>query len=514
MFTLTSMLNRTARLHGARPAIIDAVNSFNWAQFTDRISRAASVLVSMGIHRGDRYGIIAPNSSQYAELICAGYWMGAVPVPVNHRFAPPEIAYVLEDAACSLVIIDEIYCSMFDEAVLQSWAANLLVMSATGSGVAQASYDRLVESASSLEVHDAAPGDEALLLYTGGTTGRAKGVPLSHLNIMANAMQLGFELGPRDDDIYLHVAPMFHSADLLATPYFIAGAGHVYLPGFSPSAVLEAIQAYGVTVVLMTPTMLVMTMQVPEFKDYDLSSLKQIIYGSSPISVERIKEMLGRFPGVDATQAYGLTETSPILTILPMRDHQLALNTNADLLLKSVGRSLPGVDIRIVDDAGTEQTTGEAGEIAVRGPNVAKAYLNRPGATAEAFKSGWFRTGDIGRLDAEGYLYLLDRKKDMIITGGEMVFSSEVEAVLHQNPKVHECAVIGVPDDTYGEALLGVVVPAHGETLSAEELIAHCRGKIGGYKIPRRYVFPDELPKSAIDKVLKTELRRVHGGKS
>jgi acyl-CoA synthetase (AMP-forming)/AMP-acid ligase II len=197
-----------------------------------------------------------------------------------------------------------------------------------------------------------------------------------------------------------------------------------------------------------------------------------------------------------------------------MRDHQLALRTNDDSLLKSVGRSLPCIDIRIVDNAGTEQGTGEAGEIAVRGPNVAKAYLNRPDATAEAFKSGWFHTGDIGRLDAEGHLYLLDRKKDMIITGGEMVFSSEIEAVLHQNPKVHECAVIGVPDDTYGEALLGVVVPAHGETLSAEELIAHCRGKIGGYKIPRRYVFPDELPKSAIDKVLKTQLRRVYGGKS
>ena len=260
--------------------------------------------------------------------------------------------------------------------------------------------------------------------------------------------------------------------------------------------------------------MLAMTMQADDFESYDLSSLRQIIYGSSPISIERIKEMLERFPGIDAIQAYGLTETSPILTMLPMSDHRQALKTNDDLLLKSVGRSLPGVDIRIVDEAGIELGNGEAGEIVVRGPNVARAYLNRSDATADAFRSGWFHTGDIGRLTAGGYLYLLDRKKDMIITGGEMVFSSEVEAVLHQNPKVHECAVIGVPDDTYGEALFGVVVPAPGEALSEEELIAHCRGKIGGYKIPRHYVFVDELPKSAIDKVLKTELRRVYGVKS
>lgn len=514
MFTLTSMLSRTARLHAARPAIIDGESLLDWRQFVDRISRAATVLQSKGVDCGDRYGIIAPNSPQYAELICAGYWMGAVPVPVNHRFAPPEIAFVLEDAACSLVIVDRAYFELFGETSLQPWTEDLLAISGTGHDAEHASYETLVDGASAMEPRDAVPDDEALLLYTGGTTGRAKGVPLSHLNIMANAMQLGFELGPRNTDVYLHVAPMFHSADLLATPYFISGAAHVYLSRFSASAVLEAIQDYGVTVVLMTPTMLVMTMQAADFENYDLSSLRQIIYGSSPMSVERIKEMLGRFPGIEAIQAYGLTETSPILTMLPMRDHLEALKTHDDLLLKSVGRSLPGVDIKIVDETGDELGIGKAGEIVVRGPNVARAYLNRFDATADAFKSGWFHTGDIGRLAPDGYLYLLDRKKDMIITGGEMVFSSEVEAVLHQNQKVHECAVIGVPDATYGEALLGVVVPTSGEALSEEELIAHCRGKIGGYKIPRRYVFLDELPKSAIDKVLKTELRRVYGGKS
>lgn len=514
MFTLTSMLDRTARLHGERPAVLDVDGACNWAQLTGRISRAASVLQSMGIKRGERYGIISPNNARYAELIYAGYWIGAVPVPINHRFAPPEIAYVLDDAECALVIVDKLFLKLFDDPVLKPWADTLLMLSAAEHETAHANYATLAASASPADMHDASPEDDAILLYTGGTTGRAKGVPLSHLNIVANALQLGFEMGPRSDDVYLHAAPMFHSADLLATSYVICGAAHVYLPKFSPASVLQTIQSCGVTVVLMTPTMLIVTMQDPDIENYDISSLRQIIYGSSPMAVEWIKKMLVLFEGVEAIQAYGLTETSPILTLLPMSDHERALLTGEDALLQSVGRQLAGVDLRIIDDEGNDLDSGEAGEIIVRGPNVAAGYLKRPDATEEAFKSGWFFTGDIGRVDEHGYLYLLDRKKDMIITGGEMVFSSEVEAVLHQNPKVHECAVVGVPDDTYGEALLGVVVPVPGQSLSEEELIAYCRGKIGGYKIPRRYVFPDQLPKSAIDKVLKTELRRIYGGKS
>jgi long-chain acyl-CoA synthetase len=362
-------------------------------------------------------------------------------------------------------------------------------------------------------MREAIPEDDAIMLYTGGTTGRAKGVPLSHLNIVSNALQLGIELGPRAEDVYLHVAPMFHSADLLATPWVMAGASHVYLPKFSGESVLQAIQDYGVTVTLMTPTMLVRTMQEPQFERFDISSLRQIIYGSSPMAVEWIKRMLGRFKGAEAIQAYGLTETSPILTLLPMSDHLRAVETGNDKLLGSVGRQLSAVDLRIVDDKGQNLACGEAGEIVVRGPNVTKGYIKRPAATQESFKNGWFYTGDIGRLDEDGYLFLLDRKKDMIITGGEIVFSAEVEAVLYQYTKVDECAVIGVPDETYGEALLAVIVPAPGQALEAEELIAHCRGKIGGYKIPRRYVFVDQLPKSAVDKVLKTKLRQTYEGK-
>jgi long-chain acyl-CoA synthetase len=255
-------------------------------------------------------------------------------------------------------------------------------------------------------------------------------------------------------------------------------------------------------------------MQEPAFDAYDLSSLRQLIYGSSPMAAEWIHKMLGKLKGVEVAQGYGLTETSPILTLLHMAEHEKAIRTGEHELLRSAGRQIPGVDMRIVDAEDKDVPIGEPGELIVRGPNVTKGYLKRPEATQEAFRNGWFYTGDIGRMDERGYLFLLDRKKDMIITGGENVYSSEVEAVLYQNPKVHECAVIGVPDETYGEALLGAVVPAPGETLTEEELIDNCRGKIGGYKIPRRYVFLEQLPKSAMDKILKTELRRIYGGKA
>ncbi len=512
MLTLTSALARTARLYGDRSAILDARCRLTWSEFAERVARAGAILISLGIAKGDRYGLICRNSFRQAELIHAGYWIGAIPVPVNYRLAPPEVAYVLGNADCRLVIVEDVFAELMHSEELLPWSDNVLLLADTEIDSDWPQYERLIEDARPAEMHDSAEVEDALLLYTGGTTGRAKGVRLSHLNIIANALQLGFELQPRSDDVYLHAAPMFHSADLLATPYAMAGAAQVYLPQFSGHAVLEAIQRYRVTVSMMTPTMLIMAMQEADIGRYDLSSLRQLVYGSSPMAVEWIRKMLGRFADAEIIQGYGLTETSPILTLLPAAEHRQAIAAGEHELLKSAGRPVPGVDLRVVDETGREVPAGDAGEIIVRGPNVTTGYLKRPEATEDAFHDGWFRTGDIGRTDERGYVYLLDRKKDLIITGGEMVFSSEVEAVLYQNPGVHECAVIGVPDETYGEALLAAVVPAPGHELTDEELIVHCRGKIGGYKIPRRFVFLDALPKSAMDKILKTELRKTYGG--
>ena len=511
MLTLTSMLSRAARFHGDRTAIVDREGRFTWNDFVDRVARAAGVLESLGVKRGDRFGIICRNSFRNAELMNAGYWLGAVPVPVNYRLAPPEIAYILNNAECGLVGVEDFFVGLFDAPELTARRDKVLLVAPAATTARWPQYEPLIEHIEPIPLRDAAEDDDALLIYTGGTTGRAKGVRLSHRNIFLNAIQIGFVASARPDDVFLHVAPMFHSAELLANPSILAGAAQVYLPKFSASALLEAIETYGVTSTLLTPTMLIMTLEEPAFDRYDLSSLRQVIYGSSPMAVEWIEKALRRFEGVEFIQAYGLSETSPIVTLLSMAEHQAAIETGALDILKSVGRPVPGVEVAIVDPSDKEAPTGEPGEIVVRGPNVAKGYLKRPEETAEAFRGEWFHTGDVGHIDDQGLLYLLDRKKDMIITGGENVYSLEVEAILYQHPKVHECAVIGIPDERYGEALLAAVVPRPGEELTDKELIEHCRGRIGGYKIPREYVFLDELPKSAMNKVLKHELRRVYG---
>jgi acyl-CoA synthetase (AMP-forming)/AMP-acid ligase II len=304
---------------------------------------------------------------------------------------------------------------------------------------------------------------------------------------------------------------MFHSTDLKATALTMVGAGHAYLPAFSPANVIDAISRYHVTIASLVPAMLRRIVDAPEIHQHDTRTLRLISYGTSAMPAELIRRTMQAFPGVDMHQCYGLTETSPILAVLDETDHNRGFAGREDLL-RAAGRPLPGVDIRIVGDDGQMVAAGDTGEIVVRGPQVAKGYHNRPRETAEAFRDGWFWTGDIGRIDTEGYLYVLDRKKEMIVTGGENVYTLEVEAALSQHPGICDVAVIGVPDERFGEALFAAIVLLPGWQLSADEIIAHCRERIGGYKIPRRFAFLDALPKSAVGKVLKQELRRTYGG--
>ncbi|WP_455211762.1 class I adenylate-forming enzyme family protein [Kaarinaea lacus] len=515
MLTLSSVLTRTVRMCGECTAITDAQTRLSWNEFGQRVSKAATVLQSLGVRPSQRFGIISHNSYRNAELMQAGYWMGAVPVPVNFRLAPPEIAFVLDNAECQLLVIEDEFLPWLQSPELSRWSEKALLVTPpplpNSSSLPQ--YESLLNTATAAPAFESQEDDDAVIIYTGGTTGRPKGVRLSHRNIVTNALQLGWAVKPRTDDVYLHVAPMFHSAEFLANPFFLSGAAQAYLPKFSASNTLQAIQDLSVTCTLLTPTMIIMLLQEPSFDRYDLSSLRQIIYGSAPMAAQWICKAMQRFSGVEFIQSYGLTETAPILTTLGMDQHQQAVESGDLQLLHSVGQPLPGVDLKIVDSNDNRLPYGKAGEVVVRAPNVAKGYLNRPDATTEAFRDGWFFTGDIGRLDEHGYLYLLDRKKDLIITGSELVFSLEVESVLYQHPKVHECAVVGVPDETYGEALLAAIVPNPGETVTEKELIEFCRDKIGGYKIPRRYVFLEHLPKSAMNKVLKVELRRKYGSR-
>ncbi len=500
--SLASALEQTVRRHGNRPAIIDSERNFSWFEFGDRVARAAAVLSGFGLRAGDRFGILAQNSFRQAELFYAGYWMGVVPVPVNTRLASPEIRRIFDDAICKMVVVDETFASKLDDEELALWRERSFSI--------ERDYESMLNAATPLARHDSGEADDAILLYTSGTTGRSKGVRLTHGNLLAHGKQFAAAMDARSDDVYLHVAPMFHSADVLGTAYTLLGAAHSYVPRFSPNLVLQAVEECAVTAIVLTPTMVIMTLQDGDLAAHDLSSLRQLTYGGAPLAVKWIERAAKSFSSAAIRQGYGLTETSCVLATLGKEEHAHAMADGDNALLHSVGRPLDEVSIRILDGGGREMKAGEAGEIVLRGPNVSPGYLNRPEENAAAFRDGWFYTGDMGQVDENGYLYLLDRKKDMIITGDENVFSSDVEAVLYQHPNVHEAAVIGIPDERYGEALMAVIVPVPGTTISEEAMIAHCRGKIGGYKIPRRFAFLDEMPKSALGKILKTELRRVY----
>ena len=515
MLTMRSALERAQRLFGANTAIIDKERRFTWSGHMDRVMRLATVLQDNGIDKGDRFGIICRNTWRHCELLHTGYWNGSVPVPVNYRLAPPEIRHILDDAGVTQLFVEGTFLPFLDADEFVPWRDRAICIPAGDpTDTTLRISDDLIDAAAPSDGNDSDEDEDAILLYTGGTTGRSKGVRLTHKNVFSNGQQCTAPMKINAADVYLHVAPMFHSADLLGTGYTQAGAAHAYLPVFTPDNLLQAIQDYRATSAMLAPTMIILTLQAPEFARYDLSSLDRVYYGSSPMAVEWIRRTMEAFPAANVQQGYGLTETSPILTTLDEDVHVAAMQSGAYDILKAAGRPLVGIDMRIVDAVGNEVPLGEGGEVIVRGPNVTPGYLNRPEENAVAFCDGWFHTGDIGRMDASGFMYLLDRKKDMIVTGGENVYSSEVEAALYQHDNVHECAVVGVPDDKYGEALFAAIVPRPGTRLTDSEIVDHCRGLIGGYKIPRRMVFLTELPKSAMGKILKTEIRKIYGDKT
>jgi long-chain acyl-CoA synthetase len=513
MITMTSAILRTEQLFGNRTAIVDVETNFTWKEHVHRVKKLAGALIKLGINKGDRYGIIGPNSFRYTELIHAGYWTGAIPVPINHRLAPPEILHILEDAEIKFIALGEDYLGITDDPLLKPWSNKRLNMSASSSDRTVPTLDKIIDEADPQLPQDPDENDLAILLYTGGTTGRSKGVQLTHKNICSNGYQVINAMNIVKEDIYLHVAPMFHAADLMGSGFTMNGSAHAYVPVFSPTAVLRAIQDYKITQAMMAPTMIIMILEEPTFDNYDISTYRNLFYGSSPMAVEWVKKSIQRFKNAEVQQGYGLTETSPILTTLDGDDHKKAIQTGNTDILRAAGRPLIGIDLKILDDEGLELPTGEAGEVCVRGPNVTPGYLNRPDENKKTFKNGWFHTGDVGQIDENGILFLLDRKKDMIVSGGENIYTSEVEAALYKHPDVFECAVIGIPDNKFGESLFAVIVTAPGQNLNENIIIEHCRNFIAGYKIPRKMDFVTELPKSAMSKILKNKLRDIYTNK-
>ena len=506
--TFGQILSANITHHGNRVAIIEGETSWTYAEFGERVYKLATLLAGLGLALGDRFAIQAKNSRAFEELRWAGFVSGVVPVAINWRLAPPEIKHVLEDSAVEIIFIDEDFTGVFDNPELNQWQEGLQPIGPA--------LDTQIEQAQTAKiVPDISPDDDAMLFYTGGTTGRSKGVRLSHWNIISCGLAFGLSVGARADDIYLHVAPMFHSADLIGTAWFLNGATHCYLPAFSPAGFLQCIADNQVSVTVTVPAMLMAVVGSVKVTDFDITSLRVLMYGASPMAFEWTERVAAAFPDTDFLNCYGLTETAPDLTIFDADEFRAAIESGErDGIVTSVGKPNVLIDLRVVGDDDKDVAPGEVGELWARGPNIMKGYLNLPEETSAAISDGWLHTGDMARIDEKGYVYLLDRLKDLVITGGENVYSSEVEAALHRHPSVSEAAVIGLPDDKLGEALFAVIVlrpdaeaPAK---ITDEDLITHCRDLIGGYKIPRQYAFTDALPKSALGKVLKTDLREQY----
>jgi long-chain acyl-CoA synthetase len=487
-----------------RPLVTDlGVNrTFTFAEHGDRVARLTQALRGLGVGPGDRFAVMTMNSHAFLELYHAAYVGGGVINPLNLRFAPRELAYVLKDSGTKVCFVDFLFANHI-ESIREEAGLEHVIMVGDGDGAHTARYEDLLAAAE--PVWPAEPGerDPVVLMYTGGTTGAPKGVLLDQRAEMLNTYHVTMRI-PFDEHVtYLMQTPMFHAASMFAVMGVPAIGGHtVTIPLFDPAAVMRACEAHKITHTVMVPTMVGMVLGHPDFAP-ERFTVRNLTYGASPMPRALLDNLLALYPDMELQQGYGMTECSSVLTLLMNADHQRGGD-----LLASCGRPVPGVVLSIQDEDGTVLPTGEVGEVCARGGNFMTGYWNKPDATEEAFRNGWYHTGDAGRLDAQGYLYLVDRVKDMIVTGGENVYSVEVENALSLHPAVAQVAVIGIPSEQWGEAVHAVVVPKPDTTVTPEELIAHCRDYIAGYKVPKSVELRHEpLPLSGAMKVLKRELR-------
>ena len=481
----THSLGRAARYYPERTALASGETRSTFRELHERVARIAAALSRHGFGVGDRLALLLPNESEYIELVYACAWLGVIAVPLNTRLSAVEIDHILSDAGPRGLIR---HSSLPVPTVQLSWQ---MVLDEEPLYVQSDSYPD--------SIYD--PEAVLALIYTSGTTGRPKGAVHTHADILANLDHANYWIPQREGGVYLHAAPVFHIADFPAifrAPPF--GGCQVTIPKFSPRSFCETVERERVSQTVLVPTMINLLTQFPELNKYDLSSLKELGYGGSPIAPELIHRIREILPDVKLVQVYGLSETG---FLTGLQDHE-----HTEERLMSCGRPCPGVDVQVVDESGSEVELGQPGELVARGANVMRGYWNNPEETSRAFRGGLFRTGDIGYQDADGYFYMLDRVKDMIVTGGENVYSGEVEAVIYAHPSVLEAAVFGIPDPQWGELVMACVVLKPGKALSAEELIAHCRRSLAHYKVPRRVEFSEiELPKGGSGKILKKNLR-------
>ncbi len=516
--TVWTPLAQARSTHGSRVAVVEGDLSVTYARLGDQAEALARFFVDRGLAPGDRVSALLLNSHAYVVTYFGAAGAGVVLNPLNYRLSVDDLAFIVMDAGARWLVADvafaEAVSALVDgDAPLEGviWVGGVPDAALTVPAVA---LDELLQA--STEGGDFEPvarqaGDVAHLYYTSGTTGEPKGVMLTHENVCVHARGTIEELALAADDVWGHIAPMFHLADAWATfAVTWVGGCHVMVPRYDAPVVLEALARNRVTITNLIPTMLNDLVNHPEVQGADVGSLRLLMSGGAPIAPTLVKRLVTTF-GCDYVQTYGMTETSPYLTLSLLHPHLRALGADEQLVYKAkTGRPFKTVELRVVDTGGRPVTPDgeQVGEIQVRGRSVTPGYWNRPEATAAAFTAdGFLRTGDLAVVDAEGYVDIVDRLKDMIITGGENVYSTEVEHVLYSHDAVLEAAVIGVPDEKWGEAVVAAVVPRPEAQVTGDELIAHCKANLATFKAPKRVVFLEALPRTGSGKIRKQSLR-------
>lgn len=507
------LLTKTARLFPDKPAFVHGDRQISYAQFAARVNRLANALQRLGLKQGENVAILQYNYPQTFESMFACFKSGLGAVPINFRLHPKEFAFIIDHSESRAVILS----SEFNDSIMEvrdriPGARHLITLDGAQGELLE--YETLLgEEADEFIDVDVAPDDLAWLFYTSGTTGMPKGAMLTHRNLLAMSMNFYADMAPgfTPDDVILHAAPLSHGSGLYGLPNIGKGATSVMLPSksFEPELVFQTIEKYRVTNMFTAPTMIKMLIDHPSVDQYDLSSLRSLNYGGAPMLVEDLKKAINKL-GPCLVQLFGQGESPMTISYLPHWAHKTDGSPEELRRLGSAGFARTDVEVKIFDAEDNELPPGRFGEIVTRSDLVMKGYWKNPETSADTIKNGWLHTGDIGYLDENGYLFIMDRSKDMIISGGENIYPREIEEVLVRHPAVREVSVIGVPDSKWGEAIKAVIALNPGKTASEKELIDFCRDNIASYKKPKSVDFVDELPKSNYGKILKRELREAY----
>lgn len=501
--SLSELLSRSAARHGERPAIVCGAVEWSYARFDAIVDELAAGLVAANIVAGDRVAILARNSHSFMAVRFAVARIGAVLVPVNFMLNAAEVRYILDHSGAKMLFLDLSTVEVGLEAKPDAITALFGLTDEWGEVPAEfPAWDSLLRPG--FRRPPAADARSlAQIIYTSGTESRPKGAMLSHEAVLWQYQSCIIDCEWRADTVAVHAMPLFHCAqlDAMIGPALSVGARNIITSTPTPERLIPLFEQYRATSFFAPPTVWISLLRSPLFDAHDLSTLVRGYYGASIMPVEVLREIRARLPALRLWNLYGQTEIAPVATILFPEEH--------DAKLGSAGRATLHVETRIVDDAMRDVAVGEIGEIVHRSPQLLDGYWNDAAKTAEAFAGGWFHSGDLGTIDADGYITVVDRKKDMIKTGGENVSSREVEEILYTHPAVSEVAVIGLPDPRWIEAVTAYVVLRDGQGVSADELIEHCRAALAGFKVPKRVAFIDAMPRNASGKILKRDLRLV-----